>query len=320
MKRFDLAEPAARLWSTRGRAICTAIVGDDGRDHAKFAIGGGTILASRWKHRRSFDIDIAMYGDKTCTDLSPMFDSKFERRIAGAGGRAQFENGLYTLEFPEGRVEIAGRRPAPRQGHETVAIDGVRIDVLSTAQILQGKFRRSGRSPVRDVFDVIVAAGRDPRDLAIAVNAVPEATARAAAKGWSQCDDAFAEDAEGNLRGVPDELQYDSTKLGTTAGDALAKAIYTRLLVVARGEELRIHTRNPLEGDRTTTGRVEDAWDVLEMEGVLAHARATGMNERRLLKEIERHTARNDDRTTTIFRKMDLQGRPQGDHTSPTGM
>ena len=58
---------------------------------------------------------------------------------------------------------------------------------MSNAQILCGKLKnRALRAPVRDLFDVAVAARRDPRALTIAANAMPEQVFRKFKKIWAE--------------------------------------------------------------------------------------------------------------------------------------
>ena len=56
---LTLAEPAGTLWKETETAVRRAL--DDLPDGPhEWRIGGGTILAARWGHRKSFDIDLTI--------------------------------------------------------------------------------------------------------------------------------------------------------------------------------------------------------------------------------------------------------------------
>ena len=63
--------------------------------------------------------------------------------------------------------------PEPRTGVSKAIVNGQEINVLATTQVLTGKFQnRSLRPPVRDSYDLSVAAERAPKALAAAVNSL----------------------------------------------------------------------------------------------------------------------------------------------------
>ena len=66
-------------------------------------LGGGRILAARWKHRISTDIDVLVPGCNTLIDLLQDNDRNIVKQLggtpeAGAGGRVKiaFEHGFST--------------------------------------------------------------------------------------------------------------------------------------------------------------------------------------------------------------------------------
>ena len=74
-------------------------------------LGGGTILAARWKHRISTDIDVLLPGRNTLIDLLQDNDHNIVDQLgatpeAAAGGRVQ-------IAFEHGFLDISNFRPDP---------------------------------------------------------------------------------------------------------------------------------------------------------------------------------------------------------------
>ena len=85
MERLKLVEPAASLWRMAGPTIAKALRElQDGPHEWRF--GGGTILATRWGHRLSFDIDLTMVGNADLRELTPDCNAGFEGAIRQLGG------------------------------------------------------------------------------------------------------------------------------------------------------------------------------------------------------------------------------------------
>ena len=61
MEILTLPEPAAGLWAAK-RSIVHAIPPEIFRSNIPPHLGGGTILAARWKHRIRTDIDMFLPG------------------------------------------------------------------------------------------------------------------------------------------------------------------------------------------------------------------------------------------------------------------
>ena len=53
---MKLSEPAATLWRKHHAAIERIAIEEDAE--SRLLIGGGTVLAARWEHRESTDIDV----------------------------------------------------------------------------------------------------------------------------------------------------------------------------------------------------------------------------------------------------------------------
>ena len=60
---------ARRLWELVHRPIGHALAELDGGPH-EFRLGGGTVLAARWHHRDSFDIDLVVERSVPLSELA----------------------------------------------------------------------------------------------------------------------------------------------------------------------------------------------------------------------------------------------------------
>ena len=101
MERLKLVEPAASLWRTAGPAIRRALKElQDGPHEWRF--GGGTILATRWEHRLSFDIDLTVTSNADRWELAPECNAEFDTAMRHLGGEPK---------HAPGSVKIAGGCP-----------------------------------------------------------------------------------------------------------------------------------------------------------------------------------------------------------------
>lgn len=118
---------------------CATLEDDD------WHLGGGTALATEWKHRTSTDIDILIAPGLNMTGLGPEAIGRIERRIEEQGGRRlDAPDQKLSVDYgPDGKVDIfSSGRQLP--GHEEVVeIDGSRVGRLSDARIFAGKLRRA---------------------------------------------------------------------------------------------------------------------------------------------------------------------------------
>ena len=82
MENLTLPEPAASLWASK-RQIVHAIPPEMFQNTIQPHIGGGTILAARWRHRLSTDIDILLPGRNTLIDLLQENDRNIVKQLGG---------------------------------------------------------------------------------------------------------------------------------------------------------------------------------------------------------------------------------------------
>ena len=164
-EKLTLPEPAASLW----RRVCPVLdVVETYWPNATnlFTLGGGTVLAARWGHRRSQDIDIvAKRGSGVLRSLQTDRAKDFAALCERAGGHElsylPFTSTL-TVTFSEGDWDLS-ELDVLLPGQEAVAqVDGRRVWTLSNAQILGAKIVHRGFDALpRDIFDLAVAATLD---------------------------------------------------------------------------------------------------------------------------------------------------------------
>lgn len=225
VERLTLPTTGGRLWRTVRDPIANALNGLHGAPY-ECRLGGGTALAARWRHRDSFDIDLTV---ATRVNLRSLPDD-FEETMRRMGGKPEYLVGRWVVTFDIGQVDLTALDPCPSRGQETAMVDGEPMIVLSNAQILHGKLERASRSPVRDVFDVIVAGRRDPDALAIAVNCRNRMDAEAICVGWEKSNAMLQREADSQLLGLADG-DRDHRDIGRRGAAALDGAIYRHVTV-----------------------------------------------------------------------------------------
>ncbi len=200
-RELTLTEPASSLW----RAVRGPLAALRQRYEEKperWQMGGGSVLAARWKHRRSTDIDLITSAGWHLSGLRKTGNNGFTTELAKAGGKLDGYNEA-ALEMRFGkyqRLHIYGTEPTPRAGHERVPVDGEVFETLSTTQILAAKLLHRGlKAPARDLYDLVVAADRDPKGLAQAVNMLSPDTQADMTLMWHVRRDKIERDAKRNL-------------------------------------------------------------------------------------------------------------------------
>ena len=138
-----------------------------------YVLGGGTVLAARWQHRVSTDIDLF-------TDLARYQGAIVSRResvaealrgLVGAAGEGtvEVERGWLRVQFAEAPVALMTiPRPTIQDPYDQ-RVQGAGVPTESTAEILarkvQSRILDLGVFTARDLYDILVAADRDPAAL-----------------------------------------------------------------------------------------------------------------------------------------------------------
>lgn len=168
---LQLPEPAKTLlaaaYETMDAALAQVVPAGQ-----RWRLGGGTLLAARWRHRLSTDLDIFLPSDSGIATFDPRWNPDFTNAMRRIGATAvDVVTNSLKFSFPSGRVEITQLDPVPDLPVLPAVADGRELAVYDNACVLTGKLHgRGARLPARDVFDVAVARDEDPDALRTAVN------------------------------------------------------------------------------------------------------------------------------------------------------
>ena len=277
MERLTLPLPARGIW-LRVRSLLGPALDRLGPEAGPWKIGGGTVLAARWGHRESVDLDLTVNAAAAIPALAAGPENDFEAEIGRRGGYAiTFDRDRCTVRFSTGKLDLCALDPTPRGGHAGALVDGEPAVVLSNAQILCGKLQRATRSPVRDVFDVVVAGRLDPQALAIAANTRTARDLEAISAAWETSDPIFTYHAPLDLTGVGREFAGDLTRLGHAASAALIGARYERVRMYTDGDVGFVETRTRSGTERKLTVEPAHIERAFEANGLNHYLPQTGV-------------------------------------------
>lgn len=170
-------------------------LGEDG-----CVLGGGTVLAVRWRHRVSTDIDLftdhQRYRNAIVNRREEVTEA-LERLVADTGeGSVEVERGWLRVHFRDGPAALMTiPRPTVTDDY-TEMVEGTDVPTESSAEILarklQSRILELGVLTDRDLYDLLVARRRDPdslRRVLMSVTSSERATIaselRALPHGWS---------------------------------------------------------------------------------------------------------------------------------------
>ncbi len=285
---LTLPPPASDLWRRIGATVREEIGSISGAG-ARYAIGGGSILAARWAHRHSYDVDLVVPPDTSLGMLAEANNpaSQFETRMRALGGTPAFNSDvhLWTVAFDDGerKLDLWATAPLFGAGERHCTIEGRRETALSNAQILRGKLERSEEHPARDVFDLAKASEKDPEALEAAVNGISRELADSIAQSLHWAGPMIAAEAERSLRGVPGEERIEPRQLGNRGAHAVSDALYTRCRIETRNGVIEVKTATGAGGGRTRRIDPGNAEREFEAVGLNAYLRAKGPGANALL-------------------------------------
>lgn len=277
MERLRLPAPADSLWRlTAGRL-------HEAMEHLPagrpvFRLGGGTMLAARWSHRRSTDIDLTVPDGTNMAEARRLHGHEIREAMTAAGaGRVALTEKHFVFEFTLGKVEITEADPRPGVGTERVACDGFPIDGMSTTQILRGKLERSLKHepPARDLLDVAVAREVDPAALEAAVNMLGHERQRLVIGRWREATYRVDKEAPETLHGVKDEYKRFTRNLCSRAIKSFEDSLYVASGIEREGDDISITTRTLLDR-RTRKTTPEGLHGVLEASGMNEYLKSHG--------------------------------------------
>ena len=235
---LTLPSPIGELWQ-RTRALIYEALAPVG----VCRLGGGTVLARRYRHRLSSDIDVTVEPPDAehLPDLRRLLvepGSRTRRRLEALGARFSKRyryRAQVRLSFTDGDIDIFAVPLSPPKGHRIAVVQGDPAVVLSSVQILRGKLLRAHNGFVRDQFDVAVAAAGDIASLAAAVNMVYHVDLATIRTDWWKRAETTAAEASTRLKGVPEHLRIEPARLTCRATDALEGARYRHVVIATAG-------------------------------------------------------------------------------------
>lgn len=296
MERLKLDELPGRIWEHCQEAV-EEMLGHAGLEPDSYMLGGGTLLAARFGHRESTDVDLivpnGIYIEEWTTpdpeeakpggaDQGPAekhFRSKMEEH--GAWIIPNAERGIvfafFNLDGELAELDIKEGRPDIPYGHAEARVDGRTETVLSTAQVLAGKLHRGAKMPARDAYDFVLMQRTDPASLEVAVNDVGPRKVGRVSENWSERNEALAEEARDVKRGIfiRKDCRYgtaDVNSLGTEATQAVRSSLYREIRVRTQRGMVEVETTTEAGARRTRSGTPEQSNELLTIAGLRGHA------------------------------------------------
>lgn len=307
---LTLPPPAGTLWHAIGETVREELRNISDRQ-TRYAIGGGSILAARWKHRYSYDIDLVVQPDTPLGMLAEANNpaARFEARMRALGGNPAFHAmaRLWTVSFDEGerKLDLWATAPLLGAGQRTCTVDGRSETALSSAQILRGKLERADEPLARDIFDIVKASENEPEALEAAVNAIGREGAEAIAQNYHWAAPAIAVDAQQALGGVPEQERIEPRQLGNLAAHAISNGLYTKCRIRTRGGAIEVTTTTKARGEKTSRIEPNDAEQQFEATGLNAYLQPRGPGAKALLDYAR--TAGEQGRDRVVF-EADVHG------------
>lgn len=144
-------------------------------EEGDLSLGEGTVLAGRWGHRRSLDVDL-FCEPRAYSKLTPATRGKIEQAIHQIPGcataRTRCED-IETYSEIEGIEATILPRPVAIEPERPTMLQGTRLALQATAQILYAKIAwrmyEGGEIAVRDCYDLACAQVHAPRELRLAL-------------------------------------------------------------------------------------------------------------------------------------------------------
>ena len=141
-------------------------------DAGSLRLGGGTVLAARWQHRRSTDADL-FCDARTYVAAVRHHGEAIEHSLAQVArtqaGEDTFVDQIATYTRIDGVEVTVLPTVALIDGGSGRYVPGTRVETLTNAEILAGKLVHrmcgAGIAEPRDLYDLALAAARDPAPL-----------------------------------------------------------------------------------------------------------------------------------------------------------
>ena len=233
-ERIELPEPAAEHWTD----ACELLHQVWGRTATRMWIGGGTILATRWAHRKSTDLDFKLSKGTALRQYATGTTKgrRLDRTMATRGYRRKTQRAsqiVFEHEATGMRIDLFEQDPTPRTGRARIeAPKWGTVEVLDNEEILTGKVHgRLHRAPARDLLDFAVAAREEPEVWERAVNTAVDGVAKAAIEEWSKTREEHRRKAEEDLIGVTPRYRMLAHECWAHATAAIVQATWDGIYV-----------------------------------------------------------------------------------------
>ena len=256
-ERLRLVEPSSNLWRRIRETLAELRQEEEGKTPALWAMGGGSVLAARWQHRRSTDVDLVTSASWQLRNLEEKGTNSFTKAMTALGGELKgFNEASIEMSFPNGeQLHIFKHAPEPGLGHRRAIIDDQPFVALSTTQILAGKLLyRSVHAPARDLYDIVLASKHEPESLRQAVNMLPPKRQSDITFMWHIRHEKIERYARATLKPISEQkrLIIPSTELVKQAVEATEAASYQEIRVIpARAEEAAVIVTTTADGTTT---------------------------------------------------------------------
>lgn len=230
-----LPEPARDIWLRTIKAVQAAL-----RETGTPRLGGGTLLAARWQHRKSLDIDLS---------FEPQ--GRYPQRIDRvAGRRTAFERTMLELgaseveprsarqvlvRFGETTLDVSVLAARPHAGERAATVNGVPATVLSTVQILGGKLERGDRLLQRDAFDPAVRRARGSGESGESRQSGRPENGGGDHRPVEPDQRKVGRQGGRELQSLTAAVAYDAAALGREAAEAIRNALDERVWITTHG-------------------------------------------------------------------------------------
>ena len=279
MGQLTLPEPAASLWRRTSPALGRALAQTE-RPPARWSIGGGTILARRWGHRESTDIDLTVPAGSGIHMLDERLGGTLKADMMAAGA-ADVATGKtrHRIVFDRGSIDIAELDARPATGGTTAVIEGCRVTIKSTTQILRGKLERALE----------------------AANMLGEDEIRQVKTHWRLNAHSLEQEARTKLAKVSPEYESERRDPVGQAIGRVSDALYLAVRIRATESGLTIEARTRGRPPRTIRTGYGETADTLERTGMgeFLNQHVAG-GRRRVTEEAEAASARAGLETTLV--------------------
>ena len=298
-KPTTLPEPAAELLK-RTHRILDEFLTPVTPGRTGWTLTGGTVLAARWGHRESTDLDLVVHPRTEIARLAKARNPAFWTAMEAAGATKIDLEGTPTVHFAKGKIELILTPPVPRIGAVEDTVESRRVQLMDPAQILTAKLQHRGTSaPVRDLYDLGVGRRTDPARAAIAVNATQERLLVAAITHWRKRSDRYRQEAQNDLQGVPEKFRDIQNEPSDHARRAVRDAKYHYLSVAASGHSVVVTTQNRNQLEQRVYEDDDKVNHHFERDGLNACLQARGWNPGRIRNEAL--NAKRAGRTETVL-------------------